>query len=112
MENEIAQPRKQTVYKFTKPGPGAPKGSQNNFKHGYYALKVKLQGKDLDKRTALYHALMEQENELIAALGDPSPQERILIDDTVKHMLFAASLDRYLIQLKSIVRNGRVHSGR
>jgi PIN domain nuclease of toxin-antitoxin system len=28
-----------------------------------------------------------------------SPQERIIIADTVKHLLFAASLDRYLMQL-------------
>jgi hypothetical protein len=47
---------------------------------------------------------------LIVALGgDVSPQERIIIADTVKHLLFAASLDRYLMQLKSLVRKGKIH---
>ena len=27
----------------------------------------------------------------------------------VKHLMFAASLDRYLLQLKSLVRKGKVH---
>jgi hypothetical protein len=90
---------------------GAPPGSQNHFKHGYYSLKAKLNGADLDKRTAAYRALHEREIELIASLGgDPSPQERIIIADTVKHLLFAASLDRYLMQLKSLVRKGKVHA--
>lgn len=94
-----------------KPGrPGPPAGNTNGIRHGYYSLKAKLNGADLDKRTATYKALIEKEEELIAALGsDVSPQERIIIADTVKHLLFAASLDRYLIQLKSLVRKGKVH---
>src|SRR5262245_31863990 len=89
---------------------GAPKGNSNSVKHGYYSLKAKLNGADLDKRTAAYRALHERETELISSLGgDPSPQERIIIADTVKHLLFAASLDRYLMQLKSLVRKGKIH---
>src|SRR5262245_14178058 len=90
---------------------GAPKGNSNSVKHGYYSLKAKLNGADLDKRTAAYRALHERETELISSLGgDPTPQERIIIADTVKHLLFAASLDRYLMQLKSLVRRGKVHA--
>jgi hypothetical protein len=96
----------------TKKAVGPQLGSRNHFKHGYYSLKAKLQGKDIDKRTAVYKALAEQEQELLLALGgsdNVSPQERIIIADTVKHLLFAAALDRYLMQLKSIVRKGKVH---
>jgi hypothetical protein len=93
-----------------KPGKsGPPAGNTNRVTHGYYSLKAKLSGADLDKRTAAYKALAEKEQELITALGgDVSPQERIIIADTVKHLLFAASLDRYLMQLKSLVRKGKV----
>ena len=94
-----------------KPGKsGPPAGNANGVTHGYYSLRAKLTGADLYKRTAAYKALAEKEQELITALGgDVSPQERIIIADTVKHLLFAASLDRYLMQLKSLVRKGKVH---
>ena len=94
-----------------KPGrSGPPAGNTNGMRHSYYSLKAKLNGTDLDKRTAAYKALAEREQELIVALGgDVSPQERIIIADTVKHLLFAASLDRYLMQLKSLVRKGKIH---
>jgi hypothetical protein len=94
-----------------KPGKsGPPAGNSNGVTHGYYSLRARLSGADLDKRTAAYKALAEKEQELITALGgDVSPQERIIIADTVKHLLFAASLDRYLMQLKSLVRKGKVH---
>jgi hypothetical protein len=89
---------------------GPPAGNTNGVTHGYYSLKARLSGADLDKRTAAYKPLAEKEQELIAALGgDVSPQERIIIADTVKHLLFAASLDRYLMQLKSLVRKGKIH---
>jgi hypothetical protein len=41
--------------------------------------------------------------------GDPSPQEQTIIGDSVKNMLYIASLDNYLMQLKSLVRKGRPH---
>jgi hypothetical protein len=44
-----------------------------------------------------------------AAGGDPSPQERAIIGDSVKNMLYIASLDNYLMGLKSLVRKGRPH---
>lgn len=53
---------------------------------------------------------MEKERELATALGgDPSPQETILIGDTIKTLLYLGCLDTYLIGLKSAVRKGRVH---
>ena len=42
--------------------------------------------------------------------GDPSPQEKAIIADTVKTLLYIGSLDAYLMGLKSIVRKGRVHN--
>jgi len=89
---------------------GPPSGNTNGVTHGYYSLKARLSGADLDKRTAAYKALSDKEQELIMASGgDVSPQERIIIADTVKHLLFAASLDRYLMQLKSLVRKSKIH---
>jgi hypothetical protein len=70
-----------------------------------------LNGDGLDQRTSLYRALREKEAELISALGgDPSPQEKAIIADTVKTMLFLGSLDHYLTGLKSLVRKGKVHA--
>jgi len=63
----------------------------------------------LDKRTSLSHTLREKEQELILSLsGDPSPQERPIIADTVKTMLFIGSLDHYLTGLKTLVHKGKV----
>ena len=78
--------------------------------HGLCSLRAMLNGDGLDRRTSLYHALAEKERELVSALGgDPSPQERAIIGDTVKNMLYVGSLDAYLMSLKSLVRKGRVH---
>lgn len=94
-----------------KPGRSGPPGNRNSLKHGLYVYRAMLNGGDLDQRTSLYHALREKESELITALGgDPSPQQRIIIADTIKHLLFAGSLDRYLLSLKSLVRKGKLHS--
>jgi hypothetical protein len=69
-----------------------------------------LNGNGLDERTSLFKALREKEHELVTALGgDPSPQEQAIIGDSVKNMLYIASLDNYLMGLKSLVRKGRPH---
>jgi hypothetical protein len=89
---------------------GAPKGSKNHFKHGLHTYKALLNGKGLDERTSLFKALREKELELVTALGgDPSPQAQAIIGDSVKNMLYIASLDNYLMGLKSLVRKGRPH---
>jgi hypothetical protein len=63
-----------------------------------------------NERTSLFKALREKEQELVKALGgDPSPQEQAIIADSVKNMLYVASLDNYLMRLKSLVRKGRPH---
>jgi len=91
-------------------GKSGPPGNFHGRVHGYYMLKAAINGPGLDKRTSLYRALTEKEAELISALGgDPSPQERAIISDTVKTLLFLGSIDHYLQGLKSIVRKGRVH---
>ena len=85
---------------------GAPLGNRNGLKHGLYVYKAMLDGDGLDQRTSLFKALREKEQELVSALGgDPSPQEQAIISDTVKNILYVASLDNYLMQLKSLVRN-------
>jgi hypothetical protein len=89
---------------------GAPKGSTNHVTHGLYMYKAMLNGNGLDERTSLFKAVREKEQELVRALGgDPSPQEQAIIGDSVKNMLYIASLDNYLMGLKSLVRKGRPH---
>ncbi len=91
-------------------GKSGPPGNKNAMQHGLCSLRAMLNGDGLDRRTSLYHALAEKERELVSSLGgDPSPQERAIIGDTVKNMLYVGSLDAYLMQLKSLVRKGRVH---
>ncbi len=91
-------------------GRGAPIGNQNATKHGFSRLKALLNGGGLDQRTSLYRALLAKEKELVTSLGgDPSPQEQMIISDTIKTLLFLGSLDAYLIGLKSLVSKGRVH---
>ena len=90
---------------------GGQKGNSNSLHHGYYALKALLNGGRLDKRTAIYRVLREKERQLISALGgdeNVSPQEVVLIADSVKVMLYLASLDTYLLGLKTLLRKGRV----
>ncbi len=94
-----------------KPARSGPPGNQNARVHGLCSLRAMLNGDGLDRRTSLYRALAGKEAEFIATLGgDPSPQERAIIADTVKTMLYIGSLDAYLMGLKSIVRKGRVHN--
>src|SRR3990172_3617411 len=91
-------------------GRSGPPGNLNGVRHGLYSLRALLSGDGLDQRTSLYKSLREKEQELIGSLGgDPSPQEKAIIADTVKTMLFLGSLDHYLTGLKSLVRKGRVH---
>lgn len=93
-----------------KPGRSGPPGNKNRQTHGYYTLVATLNKGHLDKRTLLGRYQMEKEDELAKALGgDPSPQQSILITDTVKTMLYLGCLDTYLVSLKSAVRKGRVH---
>jgi hypothetical protein len=90
--------------------PGGPPGNKKALKHGLYTYKAMLNGDGLDERTSLFKALREKEQELVTALGgDPSPQEQAIIGDSVKNMLYIASLDNYLMGLKSLVRKGRPH---
>src|SRR3990170_131991 len=89
---------------------GAPPGNRNAVKHCLHTYKAMLNGPGLDERTSLFKASREKEQELVTALGgDPSPQEQVIIADSVKNMLYIASLDHYLMQLKSLVRKGRPH---
>ena len=87
-----------------------PPRNKNAVKHGLYAYQAMLNGKGLDERTSLFKAMREKEQELVTALGgDPSPQEQAIIADSVKVMLYQASCDNYLMQLKSLVRKGKPH---
>jgi len=89
---------------------GALPGNKNAVKHGLYVYKAMLDGNALDQRSSLFRALRDKEQEFIVALGgDPSPQERAIITDTVQTLLYRSSLNTYLMGLKSLVRKGRPH---
>ena len=61
-----------------------PPGNLNGVTHGGYALKGRLNGTRLDRRSALFKATMARVQEYVGTLGgDPSPQELALIHDTV-----------------------------
>lgn len=91
-------------------GGGAPPRNHNAIKHGLHAYKAMLDGNGLDEHTSLFKALREKEAKLATALGgDPSPQEQALIGDCIKNMLYIASLDNYLMGLKSLGRKGQPH---
>ncbi len=80
-----------------KRGRSGPPANKNALRHGLYSLRAMLNGDGLDRRTSIYRALREKEAELASALGgDPSPQERAIIGDSVKTMLYIGSLDAYL----------------
>jgi hypothetical protein len=96
--------------KGEKPVKPAPRGNQLAVKHSLHTYRRMLSGTKLDGRTSLHKVLREKEGELIAALGgDPSPQERVIIADAVKTMLYVGTLDEYLISLDGgIVGKGKV----
>ena len=86
-----------------------PKGNQLAVKHSLHVYRRMLSGGRLDARTSLYKVLREKEQELITALGgDPSPQERVIIADTVKTMLYISTVDEYLMALDGgLIRGGK-----
>jgi hypothetical protein len=93
-----------------KPARSGPPGNKNAVKHGFYTYKAMLNGSGLDERTSLFKAMRDKERKFIDALGgDPSPQEQVLIADTVQAMLFKSSLTNYLMGLKSLVRKRKAH---
>jgi hypothetical protein len=85
-------------------------GNTISRKHGLTTLRRLLDGPKLDGRTSLYKVLREKECELIASLGnDPSPQERLLIADAVKTLLYIGTLDEYLMSLDGgIIKGNKV----
>jgi hypothetical protein len=93
---------------------GAPKGSKNALKHGYYSLikLVRVGRGTIDKRTILGKWVAAQESSLVTALGgDPSPQEQMLIEDVALTSLFIKSVSAHLASLKGYHRRGKVHPG-
>src|SRR5262245_30888937 len=89
---------------------GAPKRNHNAVKHGLYAFKRVLDGDSIDRRSSLYKTLRVKELELINALGGgPSPQERIIITDCVKSLLYVGTCDNYLLSLRSLIRKSKPH---
>ena len=93
-----------------KPARSGPPGNLNAVAHGGYALKGRLNGTRLDRRSALFRAFMTRVNEFVSAMGgDASPQQLSLIHDTVKSEFYAEEKEAYLDRLKSRIRKGREH---
>jgi hypothetical protein len=91
---------------------GAPKGNKNNIKHGYYSLikLVRNRRGALDKRTILGKMVLETVNDLTTALGgDPSPQQRMLIEDVALDTLLLRSLNNIVATVQPL-RKGKAHA--
>ncbi len=92
-------------------GRSGPPGNKNRRTHGLNSYRKVLEGTvqltpDMDLRSVL----REKEEELAIALGgDPSPQEKILIADTVRSLFYVGTLDTYLANLKHLVNKGKAH---
>ena len=103
-------PNESTEIVKTNRATGGPPGNKKAIKHGLHSYRAMLNGDGLDERTSLFKALREKEQELVKSLGgDPSPQEQAIIGDSVKNILYIASLDNYLMGLKSLISKGRPH---
>ena len=80
---------------------GAPKGSQNNLRHGLNPLKkavYKLGNRALDKRTIEGKALAQWRQDLIRDLGgDVSTQQDAIISLAIKTKLLLDSVDVWLL---------------
>ncbi len=84
---------------------GPPGGNLNAVTHGGYALKGRLNGTRLDRRSALFRAFMARVKEYVSAMGgDASPQQLSLIHDTVKSEFYAEEKEAYLDKLKSRIQ--------
>ncbi len=93
-----------------KPARSGPPGNLNAVAHGGYALKGRLNGTRLDRRSALFRAFMARVKEYVSAMGgDASPQQLSLIHDTVRSEFYAEEKEAYLDKLKSRIRKGREH---
>ena len=93
--------------KGDKPVKPLAKGNTLAVKHSLHVYRRMLSGNRLDGRTSLHKVLREKEQEFISALGgDPSPQEKWIIADAVKTMLYVGTLDEYLINLDGGIVSG------
>ena len=87
-----------------------PPGNLNAVAHGGYALKGRLNGTRLDRRSTLFRAFMARVKEFVSSMGgDVSPQQLSIIHDTVKSEFYAEEKEAYLDRLKSRIRKGREH---
>lgn len=91
-------------------GVRASKTNKLAVKHNLHGFRRMLEGSKVDGRTSLYRVLREKEQEIVTALGgDPSPQERLLVADTVKTLLFIGTVDEWLMSLDGgIIKGGKV----
>ena len=77
-----------------------PPGNLNAVAHGGYALKGRLNGTRLDRRSALFRAFMARVKEFVSSMGgDVSPQQMSIIHDTVKSEFYAEEKEAYLDRL-------------
>jgi hypothetical protein len=91
---------------------GAPKGSKNHLKHGYYSLVKLIRNRSgaLDKRTIMGKMVLETIRDLTASLGgDLSPQEQMLVDDVALDTLLLKSLNNIVATVQPL-RKGKVHA--
>jgi hypothetical protein len=99
-----------TNAKFRSRTSGAPKGSKNAMKHGYYSLVKLVQSRHgmLDRRTILGKMVVETMRRLEADLGgDLSTAQKMLVQDVAIDTLILQALQTKLNVQP--IRKGKVH---
>lgn len=82
--------------------PGAQPGNRNGMRHGAYLQK-------LDRRARLGKAQAEVEAALVGALGDPSPQETLLLQRIAMKAVRCWILEGELLGKKHIGPTAEAH---
>jgi DNA polymerase/3'-5' exonuclease PolX len=78
-------------------GHGPPKGSMNGLKHGLIFLKKSLKSGKIEHLRGVGKMIETLKAELVRDLGgDLSTQEKVIIDDTAKVLVFVNAIDGYL----------------
>jgi hypothetical protein len=95
-----------TVSPEKKRGPGAPKGSHNNYRHGIHALEWRrLHGED--RRLAPYRRIRKLREDIGA--DQVEARKKWHRENAARMQFYCTMLDDYLLSLKHPIRKGKVN---
>jgi hypothetical protein len=96
-----------TVLPENKKAKGPPLGSQNNLRHGVYALSSRRKHAKIDKRTSQYKAIKQIEQEITADHRQATKQWHASNAAWMEY--YCRMLDAHLLSLKHPIRKGKVN---